>query len=349
MLPVNAVAIDCRFAHLPVGLGRYTREIVHHLAQREDGLRYVLIVLPAGEQWAGSQQRCTVLTASAQPYALREQWELPRLVRRAKAGLLFVPHFNAPLSCPVPFCLTIHDLILHRYPNRASFPRRIAYRFLFSRAVRGAQRIVAVSRFTAAELRALYGEEVSVKVSVVHEGVAPAFHPKSEEEQEAVLRRYGIRKPFFLYVGNAKEHKNVPLLLDAFSRLSPTPSSLVLILVGSEAKRIRVREGVKVLPGVPEEHLPALYSAATAFVTASRYEGFGLPVAEAAACGSPIITTAAGALPEVAPEGTMFLPSTVDAFTKAMENPPAPLPPRAFSWERAAEETAGVLRRCLGT
>ncbi|MFA6038980.1 MAG: glycosyltransferase family 1 protein [Candidatus Peribacteraceae bacterium] len=337
------VIIDCRFAHLPVGIGRYTREIVSHLVRKDGAMRYVLIVLPEGEQWARSLSSCQTVVARAKHYSFREQWELPRLIRNAGGDLLFVPHFNAPLRCPVPFVVTVHDLILHRYPNGASPLRRIAYRFLFAQALRRASRIIAVSAFTAGELRSLYGEQVADKTAVVREGVAGAFHRRGEEEQEAVLKRYGIRKPFFLYVGNAKEHKNVPLLLDAFARLSPTPSSLVLVLAGPEAGRIRVREGVMVLPGVPDEHLPALYSAADAFVTATRYEGFGLPVAEAAACGCPVIAANAGAIPEAAPEGTVLLPHTVDAFTQAMRNPPAALPPRMLSWEAAAEETGRVL------
>ncbi len=350
ILPVKTVAIDCRFAHLSVGIGRYTREIVAHLLQCKDAIAYVLIVLPEGEAWAQSLPGSPRIVLSRSPhYSLREHFEIPRLLRSAGVDLLFSPHFTTPFRCPVPAVITVHDLILHRFPNRAHPLKRFVYRSFFRRSVRRARRVIAVSRFTAAELQSTAGDAAVRKTKVILEGVSPEFVHRSSEEQDAVLQTYGISKPFFLYVGNAKQHKNVQFLIDAFGRISPSPLQLLLVMGGKEAASVRLREGVRYLPHVRDEHLPALYSAATAFVTASLYEGFGLTIAEAAACGCPVIATNRGAIPEVAPPDAVLLPPELEAFAEAMRHPPVTSTPRMFSWKDAAGKTVEVLRQALGS
>ncbi len=339
------IAIDCRFAHLPVGIGRYTRELVTELLKREDNIQYVLIVLPEGEAWADALPHSPrIVVAHASHYSLREHFELRRILKDVHPDLFFSPHFTVPYFCPVPSVVTIHDLILHRFPNRAHPLRRLAYRALFSRSVRRARRVIAVSAFTAMELQKVYDGPVAEKLTVIPEGISPEFVHRSSEEQEGALRAYGISKPFFLYVGNAKQHKNVKLLIDAFTRIDRNDAQLILVMGGKEAASVRLRDGVRYLPHVKDEHLPALYSAATAFVTASLYEGFGLTIAEAAACGCPIIATRCGAIPEVAPPDAVLLPPEIGAFAEAMKKPPVTSSPRQLFWKDAAEKTVEVLK-----
>ncbi len=325
--------------------------MVSRLLLRRDEWSYVLFVGKGDPSWIGGSPKADtrVVPIDVDHYTLAEQTLLPDIYRREKIDLLFVPHFNIPYFCPVPAVVTIHDLILHRYPNQASLLRRLAYRTLMYRAVHAARRIIAVSHFTADEVAQVYGSSVKRKTRVVHEGVSSEFTPVTPAEAKPVLDRYGLARPYFLYVGNAKEHKNVPMLLSAYESSGRSDMDLVLVTGGRETKDLLLPPGARLLPFVAEKDLPALYSAATACVTASLYEGFGLPLFEAAACGCPVIGTRSGALPEIAPLGSLIIDPSPAAFAAALRSPPArraerpPLP----SWDAAAVNTTAVLAEAL--
>lgn len=341
------IGIDCRFSFGHSGVGRYTREIVPPLLSGAGNHRFTLFVRSSAEEWLKNLSgNYSILEVDIPHYSLQEQMALPSHIRKSGIDLLFSPHFNVPLSLPVPYVVTIHDLILHRYPNQASLLRQWAYRFLMRQSVRRAERIIAVSAFTAGELVDVYGEAVAAKVVPIHEGISPRFSPRSEEEQHSVCRAYGITRDFFLYVGNAKEHKNVQLLVDAFVKAHLSDADLVLVTSGRETKRLNLPPNVMIVHSVADEDLPALYSAARATVTASLYEGYCFPVLEAAACGCPVIATNSSAIAEIAPSGALLVNATLDALTSAFTHPPtccgATVEP--FSWEEAGRKTLALLR-----
>jgi len=343
------IGIDCRFAAAAAGLGRYTRSIVTELLHRSDGFEYVLFVRSKAEEWLRSISGAQLVTADFDHYTFGEQISFPKLIRSQKLLLLFSPHFNVPLNTTVPTVVTIHDLILHRYPNQSPFHKRIAYRLVFDRAVRRARRIIAVSEFTKNELAATYGESVTAKTNVILEGVEPLFRPMSSPIIEETKRRYDISGPYFLYLGNAKEHKNVPVLLAAFTRCSRTDCSLILICGGKETSGLQLPPRARLLANVPDDDLPALLSGTEALVTASLYEGFYLPGAEARACGARIIATRRGAIPEVVQDQGLLVEPTVEALAQAMSavsDLPRPTPP-PFSWQKAAAQTAALLQGAL--
>jgi len=339
------IGIDCRFSLGHSGIGRYTRELVPALLSKATDSHFTLFVRSRDEEWLKDiAGMCTIVEAAIPHYSIAEQLRMPSFFRKSGIELLFSPHFNVPLRCPVPFVVTIHDLILHRYPNQASFLRRRAYHLLMKRSVRRAERIIAVSAFTAQEISRFYGEGIADKMTVIHEGVSSQFSPRSEAEQQEVRRRYGLKREFFLYVGNAKEHKNVQLLLDAYAEAHPQ-ADLVLVSEGKETKNLSFSDGATLLSSVPDKHLPALYSAALAMVTPSLYEGFCLPLLEAVACGCPVIATNSSAIAELAPPGVLLIEPDVHAFTHALKNPPPPSKiPHSFSWQSAAEKTLSLLQ-----
>lgn len=343
---MKTILIDCRFAALHVGLGRYTRELVISLLKRESNMRFVLLVRNTREEWI--PEGTETLEANVPHYSIAEQIVLPRIIRGSNADILFSPHFNVPVFCPVPFVVTVHDLILHRYPNNASFLKQLVYRYTINRAVENAKSIVAVSHFTARELQEMYGSSIGEKTCVVSEGVNDMYRPASEADVGHVLKKHAINRPYFLYVGNAKQHKNVPLLLEAFRKSQKEDSDLLLISAGSEAQSLTLPAHVRVLSAVSDKDLPALYTGARALVTASLYEGYCLPVAEALACGCPVIASNRTAIPETASGHAMLVEPTVDAFAAAFENPPSPIKPVVVgTWEKAAEVTEDVLLRVL--
>jgi glycosyltransferase involved in cell wall biosynthesis len=344
------IGIDCRFAAGQYGLGRYTREIVTHMVPLNNDVSWVLFVQSEEEDWLKALTPfAKIVVADVPHYSVAEQRKLPRIIRNSEIDILFVPHFNVPLCCPVPFVVTIHDLILHRYANNASFAKKVAYKLLMRHAVKKAQHIIAVSNFTKQELVSVYGESIAPKSSSIHEGISSDFSPKSPEDQKEVQDRYRLPQNYFLYVGNAKEHKNVQLLIDAYEKAGITDADLILVTSGKEITNLGLPAGVHILSSVSDKDLPALYSGARAFVTASLYEGYCFPVLEAAACNCPVIATNGSAIAEVAPANSMLLPPDKKAFSQAFLHPPSKSTLCAVSpsWEKAAHETLAVLRTAL--
>lgn len=346
------IGIDCRFGGTFSGLGSYTRALVTHLLQRKDPIQYTLFVRSVDEAWirglVGSPIHYQLFTTNYPHYSLSEQILFPLALRRSGIDLFFSLHFNVPFLCPVPFVATIHDLILHRYPNEAPLWKRMAYRCVMRHTVTHARALIAVSQFVSGEIRETYSQYAASKVTVIHEGVDAQFSRRSPKEQEAVLQTYSIRRPFFLYVGNAKEHKNVRMLIAAFKNCHFSEKTLLVVMSGREADSLELGQGIRRLSSVPDEDLPALYSAAEAFVTASLYEGFCLPIAEARACGCPIIALHTGAIPETVGESGVLVEATEEALRRALRSPPLlPYGHWERRWEAGAEETVRFLLMAL--
>ncbi len=330
------------------GLARYTSELVSALLSRPSAdIHYVVLVRHAADL-PDVRLPHRILLADIPHYSLAEQTRLPALLKASGADLAFFPHFNAPFFCPIPFVATVHDLILHRHPGDASFLKQAAYRILVHRALRRAIAVIAVSEWTKRDVTTMYGHGIAAKTTVVGEGVNESFCPQPLARIEDVRLRYGLQRPFFLYVGNCKPHKNVPMLLDAFSLARPD-ADLLLVSGGADARALRLPPNVRLLENVPDADLPLLYGAARCFVTASLEEGYCLPVAEALACGCPVIGTNRSAIPEILSGHGLLAEPTVEAFEAAFDNPPTlAAPVRIGSWAKAAEETERILRAAVG-
>jgi glycosyltransferase involved in cell wall biosynthesis len=343
------IGIDCRFAGTPTGLGHYAKELVSAMLQRNDGHEYSLFVRSADEPWLKPfANNANIIQVPARHYSLAEQIQLLLTIRRAGIDLFFALHFNVPLWCPVPFVVTIHDLILHRYPGDVSFLKRIAYRFLVNHAVKKSAGIIAVSEYTKKEIGEMYAQHVLSKTKMIYEGVSSDFKRQPLSVQAEVRLTYSLPERFFLYVGSSKVHKQVPLLIEAFQASSTHGRSLVLVTNGPQISSWSSIPGVHVLSHVPDHDLPALYASADAFVTASIYEGFGLPIVEAEACGCPVIAFHVTSIPEVASASAFLIEPTKDALISALSQQSyAPPSATGFTWQLAAKETADFLRKVL--
>jgi glycosyltransferase involved in cell wall biosynthesis len=314
------------------------------IAQKRD-FQPVLLVRSKSEQWIPPGTE--VVAADIAHYSLQEQAALPRIIAGAKADLLFSPHFNVPLSCPLPFLVTIHDLILHRYPNQASLPKRLAYRLLIKRSVRRAQSIIAVSKFVKDELLSEYGSDIAQRIAVIPEGVSARYRPQSAEKIQEIKDAYRLHHPFLLYVGNNKQHKNVRTLIDAFAASGLGETELIVVCDDSALEKT-LPSRVRMLSNVADADLPALYSAASAFVTASLYEGYCLPIAEALACGCPVIASNLSAIPETAHGKALLVDPTIDGFRRAFRSIPSRGEPFIVgTWEETAKRTIDILQKNL--
>ncbi len=231
--------------------------------------------------------------------------------------VLFVPSHVLPLHCPVPAVVTVHDLGYHHFPAAHTlFQRRYLY-FTTRRHTRKAQQIIADSAATKADLiRFYHADENSIKV--VHLGLDDDLQPV--QNPTPILQKYGIHGKYLLYLGTLQPRKNLARLLDAFRRVSQNHPDVTLVLAGGKGwlfnqiqtkiETLNLGERV-ILPGfIPQADKAALLSGATAYLFPSLYEGFGLPVLEAMACGTPVLAANTSSLPEVAGSAALLVSPT---------------------------------------
>lgn len=365
------VGIDARFAG-PVGrgLGRYTAELLRNLALLDPPDEFVVFTRRDNQEFVPDHPRFRRALADFPWYSFAEQIRLPGFIRRSGVDLMHFPHFNVPVLSRAPFVVTIHDLILRRFPTHAASTRsrvahaikRIGYHAVIAAAVRRAENIIAVSNFTAGEIVDAW-PSVRERVRIISEGVSHL--PESCEPAAGVLGRYGIVFPYFLYVGSCYPHKNVEGLLAAYRRLreiEPDPPALVIAGIpdrfSEQIGGAMRRDGpthVHFIGFVPDGELAAFYREAVAYVCPSRYEGFGLPPLEALACGARVVAHRATALPEVLGEAALFTDACdPDRFAadlrRVWRDPPqlGAFDPTRFSWRAGAEATYAVYCEAYG-
>ena len=264
----------------------------------------------------------------------------------------------------VPTVLTIHDLIPQLLPEHHKPLNRWYLNWTMPLYCRRADHIIAVSEATRRDLLATYHLPPE-KVTVIHEAASPRFRPQTESAHERVRGMYGLPEEYLLYVGTIEPRKNLERLLAAWTPLRRSGECPPLVIVGKRGwlsgsfyaalEASPVREDIILTGYVLDADLPAIYSAATAFVWPSLYEGFGLPPLEAMACGTPVVCADASSMPEVVGDAALlFDPLDSDAVKAAMRQIAADGDLRdalrqrglaqaaKFSWSHAAEETLEV-------
>jgi glycosyltransferase involved in cell wall biosynthesis len=314
----------------------YVENLLRALAPLATDLRIAAVVRDAALVPDGIEP--IVLRARSQE--LRMAWSLPRLLRRVRPRLAHFVH-ALPLRVPAPSVLTVQDLSFERDPSLMGRKDRAVFRAVVPRSVRRAARVLAISERTKRDLVELYGVPEE-KVVVTPLGVDPAFHPGVDG-----------RGTYLLFVGAIQERKDPLAAAAAASSLG-----LPLVAVGPEkdaglAEQLRVA-GVDVRGYVPKDELAQLYRDAAALVLPSRYEGFGLPVVEAMASGTPVVAAPDEALREVAGDAAVFAPA--EELAAAVERALADRDrlvaaglerARQFSWEETARRTLAVYRELL--
>ncbi|HEY0144122.1 MAG TPA: glycosyltransferase family 1 protein [Thermoanaerobaculia bacterium] len=326
------VGIDARKI-ADFGIGTYIRGLLGALAEiREDD--HYLAFAPKG---APIPQGIEHVIVDAPHYSVRELVTLGRAANAASLDLFHAPHYVVPFT-RVPVIVTIHDLIHLHQPLRNPLARLYA-KTMLRRAVRKARVVLTVSDAVRHELESELGAR---NVIVTPNGIDAEFFadgPKGEGR-------------YFLYAGNDKPHKNVGVLLEAFAKIREQAQAS-LVLTGA---RFRGGEGV-IAPGfVGTGELAALYRGALAVVMPSSEEGFGLPAAEAMACGAPVITSRAAALVELTGDAALHVDVEADALAETMLRVAQNAPLRSelaangraraarFTWSRCAAMTRHAYR-----
>jgi glycosyltransferase involved in cell wall biosynthesis len=332
---VPTVAFDARdaFAPQPRGWGRYARELLSAL------------------EGAGGVEVEALRDGGRGPEVWWEQVTLPRALRRNGADLVHVPNCFLPLRRPCPGVVSVLDLAFEAFPDDFAARTRWKYRTLTPRAVRSAERVIAISAFTRDDLVARYGVD-EAKVRVVP--LAPAIGALGVGHWAL-----GEAGPYLLAVGDLRAKKNLRRLVAAFASLRAEGLPHRLLLAGADAGEgaFLRREGVELLGYVDDARLDALLRGADALVHPSLYEGFGLVLLEAMARATPVVAADATALPETAGGAAElcdpFDPEDIARAIGAVLADPEPYVERGharaneFSWERTARETVAVYKELL--
>lgn len=365
------IAVDLRaLVPTPTGIGVYTRSLLLALAAR-GGMRYRGL---AHRPPRGAEELAAAgIESEHQPAPLGVIWQqlkLPRRLERGDLDLLWSPLMTIPLRCPVPAVATVHDLTSILMPESHRFKVRWSIFPFLRPSLERAERLVAVSRATADDI-AFHFPQAARKVRVIYSGVDPEFRPGSPEEIAATREEIGAPDGYLLYAGTLEPRKNLGAILDAWEALRlEDPSVPPLVLAGPYGwgsrdlvQRIEAlaSKGVKTFGHVDRDRLVRLFQAAAVFVYPSFYEGFGLPPAEALACGIPTVVSNVSSLPEVVGDaGLQVDPADPGELMTAIRNlldSPArreELRGRGleraarFRWERTAAEMEEVFLEALG-
>jgi glycosyltransferase involved in cell wall biosynthesis len=264
----------------------------------------------------------------------------------------------------LPTVLSVHDLIFERYPQHHKVTNRAFLRVGMPLFVSAASHIIAVSRHTAHDLATLYNVADN-KITVIYEGVDAAFKPAPSATTQAIRARYSPGRPYFLMVGTLEPRKNHRLALEALAQMKAAGYRHRLLVAGGEGwlfapisaavEKLGLTGDVTFTGYVPGEELPALYTGATALLLPSQYEGFGLPLLEAMACGAPVICSRVSSLPELAGDAALMIEADdaiglSAAMRQVVDQPElaATLRQRGFAnvarftWETCARQTADL-------
>ena len=296
----------------------------------------------------------------------KSHWQTFKLANAIKAQIHHAPYILTPVRVPGKMVLTVHDVIPLSHPQYSTFYTRLFWKFTGTRTIRHSRRIIGVSEDALKACTRLFGTQAVHRSVVIHHGIDSAFRPQSPKAIEEVRRTYDLPEKFLLYLGSDCPHKNVTTLLHALALLDPT-ASVPLVIAGfdsessplrREAEQLGLEKRVQWVGEVPDEDLPALYSAAYAFLFPSLVEGFGFPVLEAMACGTPVICSALNVLKEITGgAATIVHPTDRQEWQRAIHAAIISLKWRdvyrdrglaraaKFSWQTAAHATLDVYRQ----
>ncbi|CCW35491.1 glycosyltransferase family 4 protein [Chthonomonas calidirosea] len=309
---------------------------------------------------------CPVRASSRRARYLYEQLQLPQRIKREGIELLHSCGYVGPLWPACPHIVTVHDLNYIAFGNQMEASRRLMLAFLVPRIARRAARVIAVSEFTRQELIVHIGLKKE-QICVIHE--APKARPPCPKQKlQEVRQQFGLDGPYLLAFSSLSPHKNIPFLLEGFSKIASI-YSYPLVLVGHTPPGSEVEQKIEQLGlgdrvirtgYVADDVVSALLDGATLFVFPSKYEGFGLPILEAQQAGVPVVCSQVASLPEVAGEGALYFDphsqtSLLSALRTALDDDSIRKALRQkgyanvarFSWKKAAEETLALYKAVL--
>lgn len=331
------VGVDFKSVSMRPGIGAFLSRLLSEVARHESRHQFVLFgprsALSQATRGGECETRTVEIYAGLGRFRLPyyDQVQLPWALWKADIDAFFCPYYDAPLLTSKPLIITVHDLVTLRFSKQYPLHSTLYFNSLLRRHARRASRILTVSEFSRRDIVQLLGipEE---KVCVLPYVVPPGFLRNiTSAEINGVLQRLGVQSEYILYTGGVDWRKNLRRLFYAIGRINREgPRRYPLVLTGHTSQYLRLkpeweREGLGrdvVLAGfLPEDELAALYRGTTLTVYPSLWEGCGLPLLEAIACGSPIAASHASSIPEVAGEAAVYFnPWDVDEMVRVIRD-----------------------------
>ncbi len=365
------IGIDATICYnsTPTGLGVYAKEIVNAIGEMHDDL--VVWTINDNGMKVGKNRIRKVMHASQIVgkfgYLFRPFWlaaVLPKLIQKEKIDVLFSTVPSALKEPAVPHIVCVHDAIPLACPDEVSFPVRWNYRHNIPRILTNASALITNSCWTRNDIQRFYKIDPQ-RIRAIYLGYDRSFKPCHDPK---ILDRYGLEaNGYLLYVGNTSPRKNLARLIHSYVQAA-TEIRQKLVLCGTKnqteitklkelVSRYNLGGRVVLLDYVPHSELPALYSGAALFVYVSLYEGFGLPILEAMACGTPVLASKTTSIPEVAGNAAVLIdPTNCDSIAHSIKK--IILDPNChrsladaglkrcseFSWNKTAEETLSLIK-----
>lgn len=363
----RSILIDARVNGRPAarGIARTVVKLTEHMGPSRDGLVLRVLVNRSRTQLyplAGMAEWAELVNTDIEPTAIHRSRELGRLIRDLGAAVFYAPYFLfAPLICPCPMVVTVHDCIAESSAKYAGgWHRQLGLKAVTALSLRRAAAVTAPTRASVAEIRRHY--PASPKPALIPNGIdASQFAGATDHAVAAVRKQYDLPERFILTVGAHRPHKNHGVLLRALA-LMPTNVSLVIVgyfdpnyrdSLPRQVSRLGLESRVRFVPPVAEEALPAMYRAASVFAFPSFAEGYGLPALEAMAAGIPVVASAIPALEEVCGSAAVFVPphdaaAWAAAIGQVIDDPAAALAMAAAGTAVATAATWDRGGRALG-
>ena len=367
------IAINTRFLIKDrlEGFGHYTHELLSRLTRNHPADTFDFYFDSDFSQefvYAENVNARSVFPPARHPllFYLWYQYALRNVLRSTTPDIFFSPDSFMPLGLGCPSVITVHDVAHKRYPAGIPFEHRKYYQYFMPKFLKEAAHIITVSEFSKHEILKYYPIRED-KISVIYNGIGEGYTPVSADEQLVIRKQYTQGYPYFLFVGAIHPRKNVARLIEAYSLFRKTYDGLIkLLIVGRKSWKYRdveraivasaYRDDILFTGYAPVRTLGKITASAHALSYVSLYEGFGLPVAEAMACGVPVIVSQNSAHAEIAGEaGIQVDPESIENIARAMRQISDDNTLRdtcinaglkrsgIFSWDRAAEATYSAL------
>jgi glycosyltransferase involved in cell wall biosynthesis len=381
---IDATALPSR----PVGAGNYIIQLIRAIAKytminvhlpdgsQSDRMEFIIFVQRSRLDLLGIQETpnlhsITLPNFSPLKRLLWEQISLPKLAISHQLDLLHSLHYTMPLAFPGYKVVTFHDMTFFLFPHLHTLPKRYFFRFFIRTSSRRAAALIADSENTRQDTIRLAGVSPD-KIFTVQLGVTQEFRPLRDNTiLQQARQKYHLPDHFLLYVGMIEPRKNLSTLLKAFAKVADQMPDHRLVIVGpkgwmvdnihQQTDQLRISDKVYFTGYVERDDLPLIYNLAEVFIYPSTYEGFGLPVLEAMACGTPVISSNVSSMPEILGDaGVLIAPnnpqalgqSLLDLINDPMERQRLSLKglerASAFTWEHTAEKTIAVYRHVFG-
>ena len=355
------------------GMDFVVLEMLRCLQQIDQENEYFVFVSPGEDRCLQSTPKMKVVELCMPSYPLWEQVALPLAVRRCGADLLHCTSNTAPVFSPVPLLVTLHDIIFleKRHGTTSSWYQKLGWhyrRWNVPHVLPHCQKVITVSHFERENILRATGMEAD-KVVAVYNGFSRHF--RHHDDCHEVVRKYTKQQRFFFFLGNTDPKKNTRRLLQAYGLYVRTTSTPVDLMVADLSMEViedilqedalqHIRPHLIVPSYIPNTDLPYIYSAARAFLYPSLRESFGIPLLEAMACGTPVLSSQTSAIPEIAADGAALIdPTDAEAMADCLmrldkdEAFRQQLIERGyqrqklFSWENTAKEVLEVYKSVL--